>query len=61
MATVVDEFVTRYVFKGDPRPPWYIRTGLALYDLLSPRKVSPWHSSFSERELQRFEPSILNS
>ncbi|MYJ57569.1 MAG: FAD-dependent oxidoreductase, partial [Chloroflexi bacterium] len=26
--------------------------------LLSPRKVSPWHSSFSERELQRFEPSI---
>ena len=46
------------VYDGDPRPPWYIRTGLALYDLLSPRKVSPWHSSFSERELQRFEPSI---
>ncbi|MYD73938.1 MAG: FAD-dependent oxidoreductase, partial [Chloroflexi bacterium] len=46
------------VYDGDPRPPWYIRSGLALYDLLSPRKVSPWHSSFSERELQRFEPSI---
>ena len=46
------------VYEGDPRPPWYIRSGLALYDLLSPRKVSPWHSSFSERELQRFEPSI---
>ena len=46
------------VYEGDPRPFWYVRTGLALYDLLSPRKVSPWHSSFSERELQRFEPSI---
>ncbi len=46
------------VYEGDPRPSWYIRTGLALYDLLSPRKVSPWHSSFSERELQRFEPSV---
>ncbi len=46
------------VYEGDPRPPWYIRSGLALYDLLSPRKVSPWHSSFSERELQRFEPSV---
>lgn len=46
------------VYEGDPRPPWYIRTGLALYDLLSPRKLSPWHSSFSERELQRFEPSV---
>ncbi len=46
------------VYQGDPRPPWYIRSGLALYDLLSPRKVSPWHSSFSRRELQRFEPSI---
>ncbi|MDE2746206.1 MAG: glycerol-3-phosphate dehydrogenase/oxidase [Chloroflexota bacterium] len=46
------------VYDGDPRPSWYIRAGLALYDLLSPRKVSPWHSSFSERELQRFEPSI---
>ncbi|MXX81103.1 MAG: glycerol-3-phosphate dehydrogenase/oxidase [Chloroflexi bacterium] len=46
------------VYEGDPRPPWYIRSGLALYDVLSPRKVSPWHSSFSRRELQRFEPSI---
>ena len=46
------------VYEGDPRPSWYIRSGLALYDLLSPRKVSPWHSSFSERQLQRFEPSI---
>ena len=46
------------VYAGDPRPPWYVRSGLALYDLLSPRKVSPWHSSFSERALQRFEPSV---
>ena len=46
------------VYEGDPRPSWYVRAGLALYDLLSPRKVSPWHSSFSTRQLQRFEPSI---
>ena len=46
------------VYRGDPRPPWLIRAGLSLYDLLSPRKVSPWHSSFSGRELQRFEPTI---
>lgn len=46
------------VYRGDPRPPWLIRAGLSLYDLLSPRKVSPWHSSFSERALQRFEPTI---
>ena len=26
------------VYDGDPRPPWYIRTGLALYDLLSPAR-----------------------
>ena len=31
---------------------------LLLYDLLSPRKVLPWHRSFSERALQRFEPAI---
>ncbi len=46
------------VYEGDPRPSWYIRAGLSLYDLLSPRKVSPWHSAFSARGLQRFEPSI---
>ena len=46
------------VYQGDPRPAAWIRAGLLLYDLLSPRKVLPWHRSFSERALQRFEPAI---
>ena len=25
------------VYRGDPRPGWYVRTGLLLYDLFSPR------------------------
>ena len=35
------------VYHGDPRPAAVIRSGLLLYDLLSPRKVTPWHRSFS--------------
>ena len=46
------------VYRGDPRPAAVIRSGLLLYDLLSPRKVTPWHRSFSTRQLQRREPSI---
>ena len=46
------------VYRGDPRPAPYIRAGLGLYDLLSPRKVAPWHRSFSPRQLQRFEPAV---
>ena len=46
------------VYRGDPRPGWYVRTGLLLYDLFSPRKVSPWHRSFSLKELRRQEPTI---
>ena len=38
-----------------------MRGGLLLYDLLSPRKVSPWHRSFTRRELQRQEPSIATA
>ncbi len=46
------------VYAGDPRPGLYVRAGLVLYDLLTPRKVSPRHRSFSRRELQRLEPTI---
>ncbi len=46
------------VYRGDPRPAALVRTGLLLYDLLSPRKVTPWHRSFSTRQLQRLEPAI---
>ena len=46
------------VYAGEQQPGAVIRAGLVLYDLLSPRKVSPWHRSFSTRELQRQEPTI---
>ncbi len=46
------------VYDGDPRQGWYVRAGLLLYDLLSPRKVSPWHRSFTVTDLRRQEPSI---
>ena len=46
------------VYHGDPRPAWQLRAGLLLYDLLSPRKVLPWHRRYSERELHRFEPAV---
>lgn len=46
------------VYRGDPRPASVVRAGLLLYDLLSPRKVTPWHRSYSERQLQRLEPAI---
>ena len=46
------------VYGGDSRRGPYIRAGLVLYDMLTPRKVSPWHRSFSRRELQRLEPAV---
>lgn len=46
------------VYQGDPRPAWQLRAGLLLYDLLSPRKVLPWHRRVPRRELHRFEPSL---
>ncbi len=46
------------VYRGDPRPAAVVRAGLLLYDLLSPRKVTPWHRSFTTRQLQRIEPAI---
>ena len=46
------------VYQGDPRPAWQLRAGLLLYDLLSPRKVLPWHRRIARRELHRFEPAL---
>ena len=46
------------VYHGDPHPAPYVRTGLYLYDLLSPRKVSPGHRSFSRRQSERLEPGL---
>ena len=46
------------VFGGDPRPAAAVRAGLVLYDLLTPRKVSPWHRAFSRSDVQRREPTL---
>ena len=46
------------VYQGSPRPAWQLRAGLLLYDLLSPRKILPWHRRCSIRELHRFEPAL---
>lgn len=46
------------VYQGDPRPPIVIRAGLVLYDILTPRKLSPRHRSVSKRDLLRREPTI---
>ena len=46
------------VYRGDPRPGAYVRAGLFLYDLLSPRKVSPRHRAFSRQQIRRLEPAL---
>ena len=46
------------VYAGGPHRAPTIRAGLLLYDLLSPRKVSPSHRALSKRALQRREPAL---
>ena len=46
------------VYGGDVRPPWKVRAGLALYDLLSLRKSLPRHRSLSARALDGYEPRL---
>ncbi|HEY8490283.1 MAG TPA: glycerol-3-phosphate dehydrogenase [Dehalococcoidia bacterium] len=46
------------VRRGDRRPPWKIRLGLLLYDLLSLRKSLRWHRRLSPAELARLEPEL---
>ena len=46
------------VYQDDPRPAPYVRGSLYLYDLISPRKVSPGHRSLARRELERLEPAL---
>ncbi len=46
------------VYANNFRTRATIRSSLMLYDLLTPRKVSPWHRSFNRREIQQIEPAI---
>ncbi len=46
------------VYAGDQRPPWEIRAGLALYDLLSFRKSLPRHRALPLRALASYEPGL---
>jgi glycerol-3-phosphate dehydrogenase len=46
------------VYRGDARPPWKVRAGLALYDALSFRKSLPRHRAMPPRALARYEPGL---
>ncbi len=46
------------VYRGDERPPWKIRAGLALYDVLSLRKSLPRHRAMPENALEKYEPGL---
>jgi glycerol-3-phosphate dehydrogenase len=46
------------VYKGDKRPPWNVRIGLAMYDLLSLRKSLPRHRAMPPRAIDAYEPGL---
>ena len=46
------------VYDGDDRPGWKVRAGLALYDLLSPRKSLPRHRAIPLGALDGYEPAL---
>ena len=46
------------IYEADGRSPALVRAGLAIYDLLTPRKVAPWSRGFGRRQVQRMEPSL---
>ncbi len=46
------------VYEGDARPPWKVRAGLAMYDLLSWHKSLPWHRAMPPRALDAYEPGL---
>jgi glycerol-3-phosphate dehydrogenase len=46
------------VYAGDRRPPWMVRAGLAMYDLLSFRKSLPRHRAVPLQTLRSVEPGL---
>lgn len=46
------------VYAGDQRPPWMVRAGLTIYDLLSFRKSLPRHHAMPLGALASYEPGL---
>ncbi len=46
------------VYHAERRSPALVRASLAVYDVLTPRKVAPWSREFSLRAVQRMEPAL---
>jgi len=46
------------VYRGDARPAWKVRVGLALYDLFSIRKSLPRHRAMPTPALDAYEPGL---
>jgi glycerol-3-phosphate dehydrogenase len=46
------------VYRGDARPPWKVRAGLALYDLFSFRKSLPRHRAMPPAAMDAYEPGL---
>jgi glycerol-3-phosphate dehydrogenase len=46
------------VYRGDARPAWKVRIGLALYDLFSFRKTLPRHRAMPAAALDAYEPGL---
>ncbi|MEX0750797.1 MAG: glycerol-3-phosphate dehydrogenase/oxidase [Dehalococcoidia bacterium] len=46
------------VYAGDQRPPWKVRAGLVLYDILSFRKSLPRHRAVPSRKIDELAPAL---
>ncbi len=46
------------VYRGDRRPPWMVRLGLAMYDAFSLRKSLPRHRAVTRAALDGYEPNL---
>ncbi len=47
-------------YRGDLRPPWKVKAGLWLYDLLAGRSLIALHQSFGAEEARTMEPGLAS-
>ena len=45
-------------YRGQRTPPWKLKVGLALYDVLAGDTIGPKHRSYSRDELRALEPAL---